>query len=57
MKDHDNANPKPLPRQPGLYFRVKRKTGKWAWVPAPRWGYQHQRCVQVRAYVYTEEDE
>lgn len=57
MKDHDSANPHPLPRQPGLYFRVKRKSGKWSWIPAPRYGFQHQRCVQVEAYVYTEEDQ
>ena len=57
MKDHDNAGPKPLPRQPAIYFRVKKKTGKWVMVPAQRQGFQHERYVQIGEYVYTEEDE
>jgi hypothetical protein len=57
MKDHDNASPTPLPRSPAVYYRVKKTNGKWKWVPAQRYGYQHERCVQIAAYVYTEEDE
>ena len=56
MKDHENANPKPLPKQPAIYFRVKR-SGKWVMVPAQRQGFQHEHYVQIGAYVYTDGEE
>ena len=43
-------------KKPKMYFRIKRN-GKWTFVPAVVYGYQHHGYTQVKDYVYMEAEE